>query len=342
MSYWLWVLIAPIIIGFLIWRAKKVPHGYVQWRTGAALKVMPSLDDYPPVKMRNILETIVTKRLPQIKRSLPIQEIKEFSIPTRHGEIPARLYNDHADSNQPIIVFMHGGGFCLGSFNVYEEVTRRLAKETNRKVVTIEYSLAPEYKFPQGHEECVDAALWVSNNSEFLQNYTNQIIPMGDSAGGNLALSTYFALKERGLADIIDSIVAVYPVTGGSDEHTPSIRNYGEGYILTHGAMENFTNDLIRSKDDITDPQNDLSNFPPIFVLTAEFDPLRDESEGFAERVKNAGNTVHTKRYKGTVHSFFGVKIMGSQGVVAVEDIANWLKDQSNVSKNSKIATRHA
>ena len=342
MSYWLLLLLLPSIMGFLFWRMKKIPHGYVQWRTGAALKVMPSLDDFPPVKMRNILEKMVDKRLPSIRRSLPVNEIKDFNIPTRHGEIPARFYNHNADPSLPIIVLMHGGGFCLGSFNVYEELTRRLARVTGHALISLEYSLAPEFKFPQGHEECEDATLWVAENASTFGIHSKQVIPLGDSAGGNLALATYFALRKKGKEEIVNSIVAVYPAVGGSDENTPSVRDYGKGYILTKGAMENFTSSLIRTKEDLVDPrlaihlESDVSNFPPLFVLTAEFDPLRDESEGFAARVKADGNEVHTKRYKGTVHSFFGLKLMGSQGVTAIDDIGVWL---SKVSKRSSQET---
>ncbi len=334
-----YIILFPILLSLLLVYIKRVPHGYVQWKTGLALKILPSLDDKPPIEMRATLEKLVAKRLPKIKNSLPVSKVRDIDIPTGYGSIKARYYDHGSMPGDPIIVYLHGGGFCLGSINLYEEVSRLLARTTKFKVITLEYSLSPEHKFPRAHNECLDASLWISQHHSDFGTNNSQLILAGDSAGGNIAISTVFALRKKKQDDIIACVVAVYPPVDGTDHKTPSNKAFATGYILTKQAMANFINAFVADKKDLTDPrlsvafEKELSGFPPLFLLTAEFDPLRDEGEAFAARLKEAGNHVETKRYKGTVHAFFGLRMMGSQGIAAVEDVAAFVHSPAGRSK---------
>lgn len=335
MTYLIWSL--PIIgILFFIY-IKKVPHGWVQWRTGLGLKFLPKIDHLPPIEQRKKLEKLSARGLPGIQKKLPVKDIKDFEIPTRHGPIRARLYNDSADPELPSIFYTHGGGFCFGGLDMFEEVCRRLARASKRQVYSIEYSLAPEHKFPRMHQECEDAAMWLSTHHAALGVATERIIPMGDSAGGNLAISTVFALRKRNLGHILAAVVPIYPSLEGFPNETASLRKYGVGYFLTNKALASFTDALVVDVADLKDPRlllaavNDLQDFPPTFVVNAEFDPLTDDGGNFVSRLKAAGNTqVKRKIYKGTTHAFFGAGIMGDQGPNAVSDVAKFLRDPSN------------
>jgi acetyl esterase len=331
MTYLIWSL--PVIGTLFFIYIKRVPHGWVQWRTGLGLKFLPAIDHLSPIVQRAKLDKLNIRGLPRIKKNLPVADIKDFDIPTRHGPVKARLYNDKADAALAPIFYIHGGGFCFGGLDMFEEVCRRLAQACKRQVYSIEYSLAPEYKFPRMHEECEDAAVWLSTHHDALGIASEKLIPMGDSAGGNLAISTIFALRKRGLGNLLAAVVPIYPSLEGFPNETASLGKYGEGYFLTQKAMATFTDALVADREDLKDPRlllssvNELKDFPPTFVVNAEFDPLRDDGGNFAERLKSAGNThVERKIYKGTTHAFFGVGIMGDQGVKAVKDVAAFLR----------------
>ena len=239
----------------------------------------------------------------------------------------------------PTIFYTHGGGFCFGGLDMFEEVCRRLARTSKRQVYSVEYSLAPEHKFPRMHQECEDAAIWLSTHHDALGVESEKIIPMGDSAGGNLAISTVFALRKRNLGHILAAVVPIYPSLEGYPNETSSLRKYGEGYFLTNKALATFTEALVADVEDLKDPRlllasvNEIEGFPPTFVVNAEFDPLTDDGGNFVSRLKDAGNIqVERKIYKGTTHAFFGAGIMGDQGAKAVEDVAKFLKDPSKFS----------
>ena len=331
MTYLIWSL--PVIGILFFTYIKRVPHGWVQWRTGLGLKFLPSIDHLSPIEQRTKLNKLNTRGLPRIKKNLPISDIKDFDIPTRHGPVKGRLYNDNADAALAPIVYIHGGGFCFGGLDMFEEVCRRLARASKRQVYSIEYSLAPEHKFPRMHEECEDAAIWLSTHHEALGVTSQKIIPMGDSAGGNLAISTAFALRKRDLGHLLAAVVPIYPSMEGFPNETASLQKYGEGYFLTQKAMSTFTDALVADVEDLKDPRlllasvTELEDFPPTFVVNAEFDPLCDDGGNFAERLIAAGNTlVERKIYKGTTHAFFGIGIMGDQGAKAVNDVAAFLR----------------
>jgi len=151
----LWV-IAIVIFLFV----KKVPHGWVQFRSGLVLRFLPALDSAPVVRLRQSLEAFIQKKLPGIRRSLPVSDVKNIDVPTRHGAIGARVFEGSSPGGGPLVVLMHGGGWCIGSLNTYEEMSRRLVRASGLSLISLDYSLSPEHKFPRAHEECVDAVSW--------------------------------------------------------------------------------------------------------------------------------------------------------------------------------------
>ncbi len=329
------ILTIAIVLSILMMGAylyiRRTPHGMVEFKSGLVLKFLPSLDHLEPIKLRASLENFVAKNLHKVK--VPVRTIKDMEISTRHGAIRGRLYNDAEGLMDRCIIFYHGGGFCIGSIETHNEQARRLAKATGLPVLSVNYSLSPEAKFPQAFEECVDSILWAKDHYESLGLSQAKFVTMGDSAGGNLAITSAMELVKQGHADLISQVVPIYPVTDSSSKDYESIKLYGEGYYLTTKAMDNFVRDYLPAPEDALDVrcspllEEDLSQFPPSFILTAGFDPLRDQGEAFAAKLKEAGCQVQLKRYDNAIHAFFGLQDFGKKGLIAVEDVAQYLKE---------------
>lgn len=331
----LYVLILLVVGILLYYFIRWTPQGLVEFRSGLVLKFLPSLDNMPPKKVRVALEKYVASRVKSVNKSLPVKEVRDMMIPTRHGDIRGRLYHNSPMPAEELIVFFHGGGWCIGSIESHNEQTRRLAIATGLPVLSINYSLSPEVKFPHAFEECVDALKWVIKNYQNLRTSKAKLVTMGDSAGGNLAITTAIQCIKDGLRDHISCVVPIYPVVDGRGRNTESHKLFDKGFYLTAKAMDNFTvdylNDISEAQDPRTSPllEEDLSFFPPCFILTAGFDPLRDEGEAFAEKLKTQGVDVTLKRYANALHAFFGIKSFGQKGIDAVNDIAKYLRGEA-------------
>jgi len=322
-------LLSAIAVAFF----KKVPHGWVQFKTGLVLRFLPPLDSASVVTLRNGLEKFVSKKIPGIAKALPVARDSTIDIPTRHDPIMARVLVPEQQTSDKVCILMHGGGWCIGSTKTYEEVSRRLARETGSTVVSLEYSLSPESKFPKAHEECLDATTWIANNLHSIQPNAKSIFLVGDSAGGNLVVSTVYesALEVR---QQISHLIAVYPVVDSQKKYY-SNEAYAKGYYLTGRAMEQFTEAMLTSESQVADRRlspiqlDMVEAYPKTMVLTADFDPLRDQGEAYANKIKKEGADVILKRYHGTIHAFFGLKDFGSRGVQAITDIGSFLRDEA-------------
>lgn len=329
MLYTLYFLVVLVVLYYYI---RRTPHGLVEFKSGVVLKFLPSLDGMHPKKVRVALEKYVARGAARINRKLPVKIVKDFSIPTRHGDIGARLYRNNDEPADQLICFIHGGGWCIGSIDTHNEQTRRIALATGLPVLSLNYSLSPEVKFPQAFEECTDALKWSIEQYTELGASRPQLVIMGDSAGGNLSITTALQLIKDGMGQYISHVIPVYPVVDGRKNDRESYRMFGTGFYLTAKAMKNFKDCYIAQPDDVNDPrtspilEKDLSQFPPVFILTAGFDPLRDEGEEFARRLHDQGVPVTLKRYPNVLHAFFGIESFGQSGLQAVDDVAAYLK----------------
>lgn len=309
---------------------KKVPHGWVQLKTGLALKFLPSLDSAPVVELRHGLERFVDKKRAGIAKALPVAKDEYIDIPTRHGDIKARVLVPNQIKEDKICVLIHGGGWCIGSTKTYEEVSRRLARTCGTTVVSLEYSLAPEHTFPIAHEECEDAVTWITQRIDKIQVGATHAYLVGDSAGGNLIVSTIYEVSAE-VREKISHLIPVYPAVDGVKRYY-SNEAYADGYYLTDKAMVQFSEALITDRAQLASrrmsPINNemVDHYPKTFIQTADYDPLRDQGEAYAAKLKTEGVDVRLKRYHGTIHAFFGLKDFGDRGVKAIEDIATFLR----------------
>ncbi len=245
-----------------------------------------------------------------------VAEVTDRSLPGPGGELAVRCYRPiGADSDQVLggLVWFHGGGFVIGDLDTTDSTARALANASGAMVVSVDYRLAPEHPFPAAVDDAVAAYDWVVANAASLRLDATRLAVGGDSAGGNLAaVVTQLVKATRGQMPAFQLLV--YPVTD-LDSSYPSLTENAEGYFLTRDTMDWFTQQYLggatRSSPRISPLRaSDVSGLPPALVVTAEFDPLRDEGEAYAAHLRAAGVPVELVRYDGEIHGFFGMDFL--------------------------------
>ena len=225
--------------------------------------------------------------------------------------VPARVYRPSADPDLPVVVYFHGGGWTIGSVEQFDLITRQVANASNAIVVSVDYRLAPEHPFPAPLDDCRRALAWIAKNAASFGGDGARLAVMGDSAGGNLAAVCALAARDEGGPEIALQVL-VYPVVD-CDFETASYRENGDGYLLTlddmHWFFSCYASDPATRADWRISPLRaaDLSGVAPAVVITAEFDPLRDEGQAYARRLEAAGVRVVNITYDGMIHAFFGL-----------------------------------
>jgi acetyl esterase len=231
------------------------------------------------------------------------------------GKLTLRVYTPLSamDGALPGLVFFHGGGFVLGDLDTHDDLCRMLSNGSGCRVVSVDYRLAPEHPFPAAVEDSVAATDWVFANAAALGIDASRIAVGGDSAGGNLAAVVAQVAKQKG-GPTIGFQLLIYPVTqlGGPD--MPSMTENAKGYFLEKKSMDWFTQLYAPDKAHRSDPRlspllaKDLSGLPPAYVVTAGFDPLRDEGKAYADKLDAAGVPLTLAHYPGMIHGFFSMR----------------------------------
>ena len=255
----------------------------------------------------------------------PVGSVDNLAVPGPAGPIPIRVYTPEREGRLPVLVYFHGGGWVLGDLESHDAVCRGLTNAANCLVVSVDYRLAPEHKFPAATEDAYTAIQWVAENAARLSGDPNRIAVGGDSAGGNLSAVVALMARDRGGPPLVYQLL-IYPVTDSSFD-TPSYHDNAQGYFLTLDSMRWFWNHYLRSEADRENPYaaplraKDLHGLPPALVVTAEFDPLRDEGEAYAARLRAAGVPAELQRYDGMTHGFFSMGAMVDQARAAMNDV---------------------
>ena len=262
-----------------------------------------------------------------------LESVRELSIPAPHGAIPARLYTPKklrkTDGLAPCLVFFHGGGWVIGNLETHDVACRQLAQEGELIVISVDYRLAPEHKFPAAIDDAIAATKWVAANAIELGIDTARLMVGGDSAGGNLAAVVSLAARDSGPE--IAGQVLIYPATDFAMKH-PSHSEPETSILLTHSVIRWFRDHYLNGAADIHDWRASparaltLAGLPPAYVLTAGADPLRDEGDEYARRLKEAGVSITYKHFPGQFHGFFTMGKLLDQANVAAAEIGAWLK----------------
>jgi acetyl esterase len=263
-----------------------------------------------------------------------LKSVRPLAIPAPHRSIPARVYTPlklrEADGLAPCLVFFHGGGFVIGNLDSHDVVCRKLADEGQLIVIAVDYRLAPEHKFPAGVEDVVTATKWVADNARQLGIDASRLSVGGDSAGGNLAAVVAISARD-GNGPAIAGQVLIYPGTDFAMTH-PSHREPETSILLTHSVIRWFRDHYLNGAADVDDWRasparvKSLTGLPPAYVLTVGADPLRDEGDEYAKRLKEAGVPVTYRTFPGQFHGFFTMGKLLQQANVAAREIGVWLK----------------
>lgn len=260
----------------------------------------------------------------------PIAQVDNRVIPGPAGQIPIRIYTPAGSGPFPVLVFLHGGGWVICDLDTHDGLCRSLANGAGCVVVSVDYRLAPEHKFPAAPHDCYAAAEWVAGHAAEVGGDPSRIAIGGDSAGGNLAaVVAQMARDQHGPLLIFQMLI--YPATQFGLK-SRSIEENAEGYYLTREDMDWFMGHYLTSDADKANPlaspmlAASLKGLPPAFILTAEYDPLRDEGEAYGHKLEAAGVPVKISRHDGMIHGFLSMAVFFDGGKRGIEDCCRALR----------------
>lgn len=263
----------------------------------------------------------------------PVRQVVDSTVPGRGDDIPVRVYRPATTAPHGTLVYFHGGGWVLGNVDTHDLPCRQLCVDLAMTVVSVDYRLAPEHPFPAGIEDAVDATKWALTHVAELGGDAERVVIGGDSAGANFAAVVAQELRDEPIA----AQLLIYPATDLSTEY-PSSALIREGLVLDETSVRLFERCYLPDSADRTDPRvsplraEDLAELPPAVVITAQFDPLRDEGDAYAKALREAGNVVSHQRFPSLTHGFlsFGPFVPACQAAVdeTIEMVRALLKPQ--------------
>ena len=260
----------------------------------------------------------------------PVGSIEDRTLHGPGGDLQVRIYAPSGNGPFPVLMYFHGGGWVIGDIESSDGLCRILTNAAGCIVVSVDYRLAPEHPFPAAADDAYHATLWAATHASSFGGDPSRIAVCGDSAGGNLAAVVAQIARDRGKPAIGFQLL-IYPITDAACD-TPSYSENAEGYFLTRDAMQWFWHHYVQNDADRNHPYasplraGNLAGLPAALVITAEFDPLRDEGERYAERMRAAGTPVQLTRYDGMIHGFFAMSAIIDPGRTAIRQSAAALR----------------
>jgi acetyl esterase len=258
--------------------------------------------------------------------------VQDLEIPGPGGPLPVRFTLPEGAGPHPVLVYLHGGGFVLGSLDSHDNICRVITNRAECAVLSVDYRLAPEHPFPAAVEDAYATVEWVQEHGEAISVDPDRIAVGGDSAGGNLAAATTLVSRDRDGPALAHQLLIYPAVTSPVLERFASYEENGEGYFLETETMEWFGDQYVQREADYRNAYfapllaRDLSGLPPATVLTAGFDPLRDEGQAYAERLDSAGVDVEQRNYEAMIHGFVSMLGLVDRAEDAVDDVAEDLQ----------------
>jgi acetyl esterase len=250
-------------------------------------------------------------QVPALEDRLPLYSVEDATAVTPSGDVPVRIYTPVAADAYGLLVYFHGGAFFLGSLDSHDHVARSLAQETGHKVISVGYRLAPESVFPAGLDDCYGVVRWAAAQGSGLAWDGKNLAIAGDSSGGTFVAAVAAKAHDDGFEAISHQILFYPSLDLDFDvDRYPSLRENAEGYGLETAGLAPFNSFYLENGADPADPlvspikRADLAGLPPALIITAEFDPLRDEGELYGRRLAEAGVDTTVSRYEGSNHGF--------------------------------------
>jgi len=287
----------------------------------------------PPVQLlpAGKARTLVESRYGQLK--LPLKKVNSVTNRAITGparELTLRIYTPEGNGPFPILLFFHGGGWVLFRPEHYDSVCTHLCAGAGCLVVSVDYRLSPETKFPGALDDCTEALLWISGNASTISGDPSRIILCGDSAGGNLVAATALRNRDEN-GPLLLGQVLLYPVMAWYDPPTRSFLEFADGYSVTREAMIWFWDQYLEAKEQSSDPYAvpliaaNTGGLPDALIIVAGFDPLRDEGIMYAEKLKQTGVDTVLVNYESMIHGFLSYLGILDQGQTAIKQICEWL-----------------
>lgn len=253
-----------------------------------------------------------------------VARVEDIYAPGQMGRVPLRVYTPFGSGPFPVLVWIHGGGWVTGDLDIADGTCRQLCAGAGCIVASVAYTLAPDARFPALLEECYQATRFVHHNAASLGGDPSKIAVGGDSAGGNLAAALALMARDLGRPALAFQLL-VYPATDYNFDTASYIEN-ATGYMLTRDAMRWYWDHYLGDETDAHNPYaapaqaRDLHGLPPALVITAEYDPLKDEGEEYARRLQQAGVPTTLTRYDGMIHGFFGRAPVMDKAKLAIDE----------------------
>ena len=288
---------------------------------------LPRLETLSVADARKQVEARVAPNLP----TLAVASVVNRIIMGPGGDLAMRIYTPIGCGPFPLMAFFHGSGFVLCSLDTHDGVCRNLCAAAGCVVVSIDYRLAPEHKFPAGPEDCYAATKWAAEHARELNADSGRVAIAGDSAGGNMVAVTALMIRDNG-GPALRGQLMIYPVTDYFSSDHGSYKENAEGYGLTAVGMKWFWGHYLNSAAEADNPYvsplraRDLRRLAPALIITAEYDVLRDEGEHYGRRLAEAGVPTKVSRYDGMHHGFFNMYGFVDKAKQALEESASWLK----------------
>lgn len=258
----------------------------------------------------------------------------DYKMEMEGREIPVRIFLPEEGESEKLLIFFHGGGWVTGDIDSYTNVCRNMANKTEHIVVSVDYRLAPENPFPKGLEDCYYVTKEIFKEPSILNCKKEDIVLIGDSAGGNLAAAVSLLARDRGDFNPKKQIL-IYPATNydhSEDSPYDSIRENGSDYIMTSERIQDYLDLYVEREEDKLNPyvapilSKNLKNQPDTLIITAQYDPLRDEGEAYGRKLEAAGNRVEIYRIKNALHGFFALGIKSNHVQESFDIINNFLR----------------
>lgn len=277
------------------------------------------INEMSPEDARRMFKAMATLSVPE-----DVARVDDRHVPGAGGDIPVRIYTpeEAVGVDSPLLLWFHGGGWVIGDLETADSTARALANRAGVVVVSVDYRLAPEHCAPAALDDALAVLTWSVENASLLGVDAARVAVGGDSAGGNLAAALCLRARDEFGPDI-DFQLLVYPVVDCTLRH-PSMEENGDGYFLTKAAMVWFVDHYLGGADPADPMVSPLlaqshADLPPAMVITAEFDPLRDEGEAYAEALREGGVPVEAVRYDGQIHGFVGMAALLDDGRLALD-----------------------
>ncbi|MCW2931876.1 MAG: lip [Actinomycetia bacterium] len=254
---------------------------------------------------------------------VPVAAVEDRVVPGAEGDLRARVYRPEGAGPFPVIAFFHGGGWVIGDLDTHDNMARSLCRGARAVVVSTDYRLAPEHPFPAAADDAVAATRWIAGHLDVLGGSVSLGLAVaGDSAGGNLSAVVAQQLTSDGTP--LAGQLLIYPAIDAKGGY-PSRAENATGYLLEQASIDWFLGHYAGRRPDIKDPRlsplyGDLAGLPPAIIVTAEFDPLRDEGEAYGAALEAAGGRADVCRYAGMIHGFFDLGAFSPAAAAAIEE----------------------